>query len=247
MTPEVVLLCAPTVELVTLNVTVQLPLAGMAIPVKLSDFAPAVRELGVVPVQVPPTAPPTALIFVSVSVNAPPVRAVASALVIVSVTVEVPPETIDVGLNALAIVGAPTVSVAVLLALPAAGVCVVVTPEVVLLCSPTIELVMLNVTVQLPLAGMAIPLKPSAVDPAGSDVGVVPVQVPPTAPPAALMFARVSVNAPPVIAAVLLLVRVSVTVEVPPEAIEVGLNALAIVGAPTVSVAVLLPGPAVAV
>jgi len=75
VTPEVVLGFPATLLLVTLNVTVQLLLAGMVIPVKLRAVAPALSVLGVVPVQVPPTAPPTALMLTSVSVNAPPVRA----------------------------------------------------------------------------------------------------------------------------------------------------------------------------
>jgi hypothetical protein len=45
---------------VTLKITVQLPL-GMVIPVKLREVWPAVKEDGVVPEQVPVTAPPTAL------------------------------------------------------------------------------------------------------------------------------------------------------------------------------------------
>ena len=113
--------------------TVQLPDAGIPMPVKLRAVWPAVNDEGVVPVQVPPTAPPTALIFVNVSVNAPPVSADELLLLSVRVTTEFPPEPIDVGLNALAMVGDATdvtVSVAVLLAVPAVGVCVVVTPDV---------------------------------------------------------------------------------------------------------------------
>jgi hypothetical protein len=232
-TPEVVLGFAPVVVLVTLNVTVQLPLAGMVIALKLSEVAPAVKLDGLVPTQVPPTAPPTALIFASVSVNAPPVSAKVSLFVKVNVTVEDPPDAIEVGLKAFAMVGvasAVTVRSAVLLAVPAGPLCVVLTPEVVLGLGPVVVLVTLKVTVQLPLAGMVIPLKLRAVVPAVKLVGVVPEQVPPTAPPSALMFDSVSVNAPPVRAEVLLLVKVSVTVEDPPEVIEVGLNALAIVG-----------------
>src|SRR5947209_4286196 len=90
-----------------------------------------------------------------------------------------------------------TVRVAVLLAGPAAGVCVVVTPDVVLLLAPTFVLVTPKVTVQLPLAGILSPVKLSAVAPADRLLGVVPVHVPPTAPPTALMFTSVSVNAPP--------------------------------------------------
>jgi hypothetical protein len=78
--------------LVTLNVTVQLLLAGMVIPVKLRTVAPALNVDGVVPTQVPPTAPPTALIFDNVSVNAPPVIAVALLLAKVRVIVEAPPD-----------------------------------------------------------------------------------------------------------------------------------------------------------
>ena len=248
VTPEVVLGSDPTVVLVTLNVTVQLPLAGMVIPVKLSAVAPALKVAGVVPTQVPPTAPPTALIFDSVSVNAPPVSAVVLPFFKVSVTVEEPPDAIDVGLNAFAMVGKPTPSVAVLLAAPAVGVCVLVTPEVVLGSEPTAVLVTLNVTVQLPLAGMVIPVKLSAVAPAVNELGVVPTQVPATVPPTALILTSVSVNAPPVSAAVSAFFRVSVTVEDPPDAIEVGLNALVIVGeANTVRSAVLLAAPAVGV
>jgi hypothetical protein len=49
------------VLLVTLKITVQLLLAGIVIPVKLSAVAPAARVFGVVPAQVPVTAPPRAL------------------------------------------------------------------------------------------------------------------------------------------------------------------------------------------
>ena len=109
-----------------------------------------------------------------------------------------------------------TVRVAVLLTVPAVGVCVVVTPDVVLLLPPTVLLVTLNVTVQLP-DGIVIPVKLSAVAPALKEEGVVPAQVPPTAPPTALMLASVSVNAPAVSAEALLLDRVSVTTELPPD------------------------------
>src|SRR5580658_136720 len=254
VTPEVVLGLPPRLLLVTLNVTVQLPLAGMVIPVKLRAVAPPLRVPGVVPAQVPPTAPPTALMLTSVSANAPPVSADALLLDKVRVTVELPPDTIEVGLNALLMVGearaAVTVRVAVLLAAPAVGVCVVVTPEVVLGLPPRLLLVTLNVTVQLPLAGMVIPVKLRAVAPPLRVPGVVPTQVPPTAPPTALMLTSVSANAPPVSADALLLDKVRVTVELPPDTIEVGLNALLMVGearAVTVRVAVLLAAPAVGV
>ena len=152
------------------------------------------------------------------SVKAPPVRAEALLLDKVRVTTELPPDWIEAGLNALAMVGAAsTVSVAVLLAAPALGVCVVVTPEVVLLLLPGVLLVTLKIAVQLPLRGMVIPLKLRAVAPAVKEDGVVPEQVPLTAPPAALMLVSVSVNAPPVRAEALLLDKVRVTTEVPPD------------------------------
>ena len=71
----------------------------MVIPVKLRLVAPAVRTLELAPAQVPPAAPPTAVILASVSVNAPPVRAEALLLDRVRVTTEAPPEVMDVGLN----------------------------------------------------------------------------------------------------------------------------------------------------
>ena len=152
-------------------------------------------------------------------------------------------------MNALLMVGAATtVRVAVLLAEPAAGVWVVVTPELVLLLPPSVLLVTLKVTVQLPLAGMVIPEKLSDVWPAVNEVGIVPAQVPPTAPAAALMLTSVSVKVPPVRAEALLLERVRVTRELPPDGIAAGLNAWVIVGATrliTVRVAVLLAGPVI--
>src|SRR5271165_2622150 len=110
-----------------------------------------------------------------------------------------------------------TVRVAVLLAAPATGVCVLVTPEVVLGLPPAVLLVTLKITVQLLLAGMVIPVKLSAVAPAAKVFGVVPAQLPVTAPPAALMFVSVSVNAPPVRAEALPLASVRVTTEFAPD------------------------------
>ena len=122
-----------------------------------------------------------------------------------------------VGLKAFAIVGgAKTVRLAVLLAVPIV-VCVVVTPEVAFGFVPTVVLVTANVTVQLPLAGIVIPLKLNAVAFAASVFGVVPAQVPPTAPPTALILRSVSVNDALVTGDVLLLLNVRVTVELPPD------------------------------
>ena len=120
----------------TLKITVQLPLAGIVMLLKFKAVAPAVSGFGVVPTQVPVTLPPAALMLVSVSVNAPPVSAVdALLLVSVRVTVDTPPDGMLVGLKALEMVGAVsafTVKLTILLPDRAAGVCVVVTPEVLL-------------------------------------------------------------------------------------------------------------------
>src|SRR5260370_1322553 len=110
-----------------------------------------------------------------------------------------------------------TVRVAVLLGEPAEGVWVVVTPEVVLGFPPTVVLVTLKVAVQLLLAGIVIPLKLRAVAPGLRVPGVVPVQVPPTPPPTALLLARGSVNAPAVRLDALLFDNVRVTRELPPD------------------------------
>jgi hypothetical protein len=127
-----------------------------------------------------------------------------------------------------------------LLAEPAAGVCVVVTPEVVLGFMPKVLLVTLKVTVQLLEAGIPIPVKLRAVAPATNVAD--PRQVPPTGPPTALMLTSVSVNAPPVRAEALLFVRVRITTEVPPDGIVVGRNAFVIVGAVRTGAPTHVPG-----
>src|SRR5258708_30918677 len=106
---------------------------------------------------------------------------------------------------------------AVLLAEPADGVGVVVTADVVLGCAPIVLLVTLKVTVQLLLAGIVMPVKLRAVAPALKEDGVVPTQVPPTAPPTALMLDNVSVNAPPVRLEAVLFDKVRVARELPPD------------------------------
>jgi hypothetical protein len=112
---------------------------------------------------------------------------------------------------------AVTVRLAALLPGPATGASLVVTPEVELGFTATFMLVTLKVTVQLVLAGMLMPLKVRAVAPAERDDGVVPVHDPPTAPPSALMLTRVSLKAPPVNGVPLVLLRVRVTRELPPD------------------------------
>src|SRR5579862_467174 len=76
VTPVVVLGFMPTLLLVTVKVTVQLPPAESEMPVKLTGLVLAPSVLGVVPLQVPPTAPATTLMLVSVSLKEALLRAV---------------------------------------------------------------------------------------------------------------------------------------------------------------------------
>ena len=78
--------------LVTSKITVQEPLAGIVMPLKLSAVAPADSVLGVVPEQVPVTEPAVALMLTSVSVKLALVKVVALVLPSVSVTTEFPPD-----------------------------------------------------------------------------------------------------------------------------------------------------------
>lgn len=216
VTPEVLLGSMPGVLLVTLKVIVQLLLAGMVTPVKVRAVAPAARVLGVVPRQVPPTAPPDALIFASVSLNVPPVSGKALVLAKVRVTTEAPPEEIVAGAKAFDIVGsAITVREAMGAAGPGVGVWVVVTPEAALVLVPRTLLVTLKITVQLPLGRLGT-RNPRIVAPAVRVLGVVPAQVPVTAPPDAVMLTKVSENEALVRAIPLLLANVNFNADVPP-------------------------------
>ena len=95
----------PIELLVTLKTTVQLELAGIVMPVKLSEVAPGPRLEGVVPTQVPVTGPPAALMFVRVSLKEALLRSDVLLFDKVRVTAEVPPGEMDVGLKALPIEG----------------------------------------------------------------------------------------------------------------------------------------------
>ena len=114
----------PSVLDVTSTVTVQFPLAGIVIPLKLSEVAPFAKLFPLAPVHVPPAfCAPLMDILASVSVKLAPVSAPAFGLVNVNVIVEVLPDWIAAGLNAFAIVGALiTVRFAVLETAPAVGV-----------------------------------------------------------------------------------------------------------------------------
>jgi hypothetical protein len=222
VTPEVVFGFDPEVLLVTSKMTVQLPAAGIVIPLKINPVAPRTRVPGAAP-HVPVTLPPAATILASVSLNEALVNAVVALLLLnVKVTVEVPPDTITFGEKAFAMVGAArTVKVSVLLTGPAVVVCAVVTPEVEFGYVPGVLLVTAKVTVQLPAAGIVIPLKVNK--PVWFNVSALPdapEQVPPTAfmpPTADKLAASVSVNEAPVNADVLVLLNVNVTSDMLPD------------------------------
>ena len=153
----------------------------------------------------------------------------------------------DMGLNDLTAVGGTiTVSVAVLLGTPAAPVCVDVTPDVVLVCAPTVVLVTFTLNVQVPgvtptAAGSAPPLRLMELPPAAA-VTVPPPQLPTMAGVAATtIFTKLSLNATPVSGVAVGLLRVKVSVDVAPDKILAGENALVIPGLPTDRVAVAAP------
>lgn len=106
VTPDVVFVFVPAAELVTLKITVQ-PDGGIVIPLKLRLVAPAERLLGVVPVQVPVTGPPAALMPTKLSPNEAPVRFVAFGLESVRVTVVFPPTGMDGVPKVFPIAGGP--------------------------------------------------------------------------------------------------------------------------------------------
>ena len=111
-------------------------MAGIVMPVKFFTPGPAVTLFELAPVQVPPAAPPTALIFVSVSEKNALVCGVALELVSVMITCEVPFSWIVAGLNCLLMVFVLTVRFATLLPGPAPVVSLVVTPVVLFGLTP---------------------------------------------------------------------------------------------------------------
>jgi hypothetical protein len=250
----VVLTNSPAVVALTLTVNVQVVFTGTVAPLIETLVAPGVGA-NVLPVGqlfVASGEEFTSMPAGNESVTATSVKAIvfAAGLVMAIVKVEMPLTATEEGANALAICGgAITVKVAVLLVSPATGVSAVVTPEVVFGCSPAVALVTGKLTAQLELAGIVMPLKLKFVAPADKFAGVIPAQLPPVAPPTAVIFVKTSVNEAFVRLTGLLLLKVSVTVDCPPEAIETGENDLPIAGgARTVKLAVAaVPAPLLAV
>ena len=239
VTPEVVFGLIPTLSDVTTTVTVQLPLAGMVMPLKASAVWLAVKLLVFAPTQVPAAAPVAfTRMLTRVSVKLALVSATPLVLARVKVMVEVPSALIVVGRKALLMVGvaAPTVKLTGA-AGALGGAWSVVTAEVVFGKVPATSLVMTTVTVQVLLAGMVMPVKLSAVWPAVKLLVLAPTQVPAAAPTALmLMLTSVSVKLALVSAMPLVLPKTNVMVEVPSAAIVVGRKALVMVGATAVTV-----------
>ena len=106
VTPLAVFGYTPGVADVTITVTVQLPLAGIVIPLKFRLVAPFKRLLLVAPVQVPAAFwAPLIVMPVRVSVKVAFVNALVFGFVRLNVMIEVPPATIVAGLNDFTIVG----------------------------------------------------------------------------------------------------------------------------------------------
>ncbi len=161
----------------------------------------------------------------------------------VTVSVATPPETMLAGANCFAIVGgcAWTVRLSVFDAAPVAA-CALETPLAWFGWVPNTLLVTTTVTVHEPFAGTVRPVKARfPVWPAEKLLPAAPAQVPPAGPAAAIaMLARLSVKPAEVSAIPFALARVKVIVEVPPDTIPEGENALAIVGGAAVTVRLAL-------
>jgi hypothetical protein len=235
VTLPVVFTLLPLVVAVTATETVQVPLAAMVPPEKLSDVFPAAgMKVGepqpeVEAFGVAATCKPAG----NASVKATPVRAVpAFGFVMVNVSVLSPLTAIALGEKAFVrFGGASTVSVSVpVLPVPPF---VEVTFPVVFTLAPLVLAVTATETVQVPLAAIVAPEKLNDVFPAaGANVGapqpvVLTLGVAATCRPAG----NASVTPTPVSAVpVFGLVSVNVMVLTPPTGIEMGANALAILG-----------------
>ena len=134
VTPEAVLLLMPELLLVTVTVTVQLPVNGMVSPEKFNvPVWPAAKLFDDAPAQLPPAAPaPLMLMLARVSVKLEPVRGTLLELASVKVRRLVPPCPIGLVAKALAMVaGAATMRRAVLETGPVAA-STLESPEVLL-------------------------------------------------------------------------------------------------------------------
>jgi hypothetical protein len=231
VTPLVMFGFTPGVLEVTRTVTVQLPLAGIVIPLKVRLVAPLAKLFVPAPVQVPSAfCAPLIAMFARVSVNDAAVRLIELVFVRVNVIVDVSEDEIVAGLNALAIEGlASTVRSTDVDGDPTV-VSAVVTPLVLLGCTPGTVDVTSTVTVQFPPDGMVIPLNVRLVAPSVKELVPAPVQVPPAVcAPLIDISLSVSVKVAEVRLMAFKLASVKVMVDVSPVLIVDGLKAFEMV------------------
>jgi hypothetical protein len=234
-TPEV-FVNAPALVPFTFTTTVQELFTAMLPPDRLMLVPPNAADAVPPQVLVSPFGVATTNPAGSVSLNATPLCAtvLAAGLVMVNVSVLVPFSEIELGLNALAIDGGATtvnVSVAVF---PVPPLVEDTAPDV-LVNEPAVPPVTFTTTVQELFTGMLPPVRLMLVPPAVADAVPPQVLVSPFGVATTNPEGSVSLNAMPAagsgLAAGLVIVKVSVLV--PFNGIELGLNALAIEGGPS--------------
>jgi hypothetical protein len=230
VTLPVTLFCKPVALPVTVTLKVQVPPGAIDAP--LSEIVRVAAVVVTVPLQAAKLPLATLNPAGSTSVNATPARVVVVfELVIVKVNVVVPFSGTDAAPNALLMLGAATtvrVAEAVLPVPPLADV----TLPVTLFFTPAVAPVTVTLKVQVPPGAIDAPL--SEIVRVAATVVTVPLQAEKLASTMLSPVGRTSVKATPVRVLVeLVLVMVNVRVDVPPTAIEVGLKALLIEGAPT--------------
>jgi hypothetical protein len=129
--------------------------------------------------------------------------------------------------------GYRTVRAAAAEGFPGTGVSLLLTPDVILDWTPLTELVTTTVTVQLDVDGIVRPERVIFVNPALNVFPEAPEQVPPAGPVEEIcMLGRLSLNVTPVSGMFPGLVRVKVSVLVPPGEMVEGANAFEIAGTP---------------
>ena len=232
--------------LVTSTLIVQVVLAATVPPTRLILIAPATGANVPLQLLVMFGVAATTKLAGKVSVKAKPVSAIALGLVIIKVSVDGLLAITLMGENDFAMVGVlTTFNTTVLLAAPAAPVCVEATPPLVLLYGPARLLVTSTLNVHDVLAATVPPVKLILTSP-GAGANVPPQELTILGVDATTkLTGKASVNAKPLKATAFGLAIVNVNVEAPPVGIAVGEKVLLIVGvANTVNTAVLLTAPA---
>jgi hypothetical protein len=251
LTAPDVLVNVPEVVPVTLTERTQELLTAIVPPVRLMPVPPAVATTVPPQVLVKPFGVATSRPVGSVSVKATPASAtvLAAGLVMVKVRVVVPFTAIAVGLNAFAMEGGATTVSGAEAVLPAPPLVDDTAPEV-LIKEPAVFPVTFTTRVQELFTAMVPPVRLMLVPPAVAAAVPPQLLVNPFGVETSSPVGSVSLKATPAAATVFVagLVRVKVSVLVPFNGIEVGLNTLAMEGGlTTVILAVLVfPVPALA-